>query len=125
MGLPPCVQSWRSTRIVPSCEHETIRCPSRANPTDMTEYLCPVNGPATVCPVVAFHTRIVPSSEPETIRWPSGENPTDVTESVCPVCYDSDTFHFFSSHDSFTLHVPSPMTHSGRAKHDSLLTGTY
>src|SRR6266702_6868275 len=27
-------------------------------------------------------------------------------------CYESDTFHFFSSCDSFTLHVPSPMTHS-------------
>ncbi len=31
---------------------------------------------------------------------------------VIYTCYDPDTFHFFSSHDSFTLHVPSPMTHS-------------
>src|SRR6266702_1877799 len=42
-----------------------------------------------------------------------------------PWCYDSDTFHFFSSCDSFTLHVPSPMTHSGLTNHDSLLTGTF
>src|SRR6266702_8451224 len=40
-------------------------------------------------------------------------------------CYDSDTFHFFSSCDSFTLHVPSPMTHLGLTNHDSLLTGTF
>src|SRR6266702_1764057 len=40
-------------------------------------------------------------------------------------CYDSDTFHFFSSYDSFTLHVPSPMTHSGLTNHDPLLTGTF
>src|SRR6266702_1577366 len=44
---------------------------------------------------------------------------------VVPRCYDSDTFHFFSSCDSFTLHVPSPMTHSGLTNHDSLLTGTF
>src|SRR6266436_5916100 len=59
--------------------------PSGENATDLTECLCPVKGPATVSPVVAFHTRIVPSSEPETMWWPSGENATERTEYVCPV----------------------------------------
>src|SRR6266702_847511 len=62
---------------------ETMCGPSGENATDST--MCPVNGPATVSPVVAFHTRIVRSHEPETMCWPSGENATDETESVCPV----------------------------------------
>src|SRR6266702_3641278 len=61
-----------------------MRWPSGENATDLTEDVCPVNGPATFSPVV-FHTRIVRSSEPETMRWPSGENATDLTESGCPV----------------------------------------
>jgi hypothetical protein len=59
--------------------------PFDENATDQTESVCPVNGPATISPVVASHTQIVLSSEPETICWPSGENATDQTESVCPV----------------------------------------
>src|SRR6266581_4095526 len=62
-----------------------MRWPSGENPMEVIESLCPVDGPATVSPVVALHTRIVPSRDPETMRWPSGENPTDKTESVCPV----------------------------------------
>src|SRR6266571_4603335 len=45
----------------------------------------PINGPASVSPIVAHHIRIVPSFEPETMRWPSGENATDTTEDVCTV----------------------------------------
>src|SRR6266702_3356841 len=67
------------TRIVPSCEHETMRWPSGENATDSTKSVCPVNGPASVSPVVAFHTRIVPSIEPETMRWPSGESAMEQT----------------------------------------------
>src|SRR6266702_4719541 len=59
--------------------------PSGENATDVTVFECPLNGPATVSPVVAFHTRIVPSSEPETMCWPSGENATDLTEDECPL----------------------------------------
>src|SRR6266702_3724170 len=62
-----------------------MRWPSGENPTDKTPDVCPVNGPATVSPVVAFHTIIVRSSELETMRWPSGENPTEKTTDVCPV----------------------------------------
>src|SRR6266571_7503673 len=62
-----------------------MRWPSGENATDQTQSVCPVNGPAAVSPVVAFHTRIVRSEEPETMCWPSGENATDKTESVCPV----------------------------------------
>jgi hypothetical protein len=58
---------------------------SGENPTDKTQSKCPVNGPATVSPVMASHTRIVRSEEPEVIHWPSGENPTDKTEPVWPV----------------------------------------
>jgi len=54
-----------------------MRWPSGENPTDVTQEVCPVNGPASVSPVVAFHTPIVPSEEPETIRCPSGENPME------------------------------------------------
>src|SRR6266702_1101440 len=61
-----------------------MRWPSGENATDRTKDVCPVNGPDSVSPVVAFHTRIVPSREPETMRRPSGENATDTTESVCP-----------------------------------------
>jgi len=59
--------------------------PSGENATDKTRLVCPLNGPATVSPVVAFHTQIVRSSEPETMWWPSGENATELTESLCPV----------------------------------------
>src|SRR6266702_3379760 len=62
-----------------------MRWPSDENPTEETKCAWPVNGPAAVSPVVAFHTRIVRSEEPETMRWTSGENATDKTESVCPV----------------------------------------
>src|SRR6266702_2215947 len=62
-----------------------MRWPTGENATDLTEEVCPVNGPASFSPVVAFHTRIVRSSEPETMRWPSGENATDPTEDVCRV----------------------------------------
>src|SRR6266571_6403379 len=64
---------------------ETMRWPFGENATDETKSVCPVNGPASVPPVAAFHTRIVPSIEPETMRWPSGEISTDQTEDVCPV----------------------------------------
>src|SRR6266567_296075 len=73
------------SRIVRSCEPETMCWPSGENDTDLTQSVCPVKGPAAVSPVMAFHTRIVPSSEPETMCWPSGENATDLTQSVCPV----------------------------------------
>src|SRR6266702_3142420 len=62
-----------------------MRWPSGENATETTECVCPVNGSASVSPVVAFHTRIVPSKEPETMRWPSGENATDVTGDMCLV----------------------------------------
>src|SRR6266581_1989050 len=45
----------------------------------------PINGPASVSPIVVCHTRIVPSEVPEAMRWPSGENATDVNEDACPV----------------------------------------
>ena len=59
--------------------------PSGENATELTESICPVNGPATISPVMAFHTQTVLSPEPETIVWPSGEKFTEVTLSVCPV----------------------------------------
>src|SRR6266702_1101594 len=62
-----------------------MRWPSGENATDQTQLACPVNGPASVSPVAAFHTRIVRSKEPETMRWPSGENATHLTQPVCPV----------------------------------------
>src|SRR5712691_10863188 len=59
--------------------------PSGENATDLTEPVCPVKGPATVSPAMAFHTRILRSSEPEAMCWPSGENATDLTQPVCPM----------------------------------------
>ena len=44
------------TRIVPSCEPETMRRPSDENSTDMIESVCPVNVYVAISPVVAFHT---------------------------------------------------------------------
>src|SRR6266702_2388966 len=59
--------------------------PSGENATDLTGPVCPVNGPASVSPVAAFHTRIVPLEERETMRRPSGKNATDQTGDVCPL----------------------------------------
>ncbi len=56
-----------------------MRWPFGENATDQTESVCPVNGPASISPVVAFHTRIFRSEEPETIRWPSGESAMERT----------------------------------------------
>ena len=60
-------------------------CPSGERATDETQLVCPVNGPATVSPVVALRTRIVESCEPDTMCCPSGKKATDETDSVCPV----------------------------------------
>jgi hypothetical protein len=62
------------TRIVQSCEPETMCWPSGENATNMTQSVCPVKGPATVSPVMAFHTRIALSRKPEMMYWPSDEN---------------------------------------------------
>src|SRR6266702_880752 len=70
---------------IDSSPDETMCWPSGENATDLTVDVCPVNGPASVSPVVALHTRIFPSKEPETMRWPSGENATDLTQYMCPV----------------------------------------
>src|SRR6266571_3873080 len=86
MDLPLSLPWWRSTHeIVRPCKPEPICRPSGKIPPNVTQYVCPVNGPASVSPVVAFHTRIVRSEEPETMCWPSGENATDLTKEVCPV----------------------------------------
>src|SRR6266702_3331015 len=86
MGLPLSLPQWRSTHeLFPSFEPETMRWPSGESATELIPCVCPVNGPPSVSPVVAFQTRIVPSEEPDTMRWPSCENATDMTQSVCPV----------------------------------------
>jgi len=56
-----------------------MRWPSGESATDLTEDVCPVKGPASVSPVVAFHTRIFPSEELEMMRWPSGESEIELT----------------------------------------------
>src|SRR6266702_3101543 len=88
MGLPLSLQSWHSTHelfdrsSLRRCAGHLARMPqTRLN----TCVQLPVNGPASVSPVIAFHMRIVRSFEPETMRWPPRENATDLTESVCPV----------------------------------------
>src|SRR6266702_4697329 len=74
----------------------------------------------SVCSAVREHT---PGTQ--TLSYDRIKRTITELTGVVPVCYDSDTFHFLSSCDSFTLHVPSPMTHSGLTNHDSLLTGTF
>ena len=59
--------------------------PSGENATELTQSLCPVNGPPTVSLVKALQTRMVLSFEPETMHLPSGENATDLTDHVCPI----------------------------------------
>ena len=41
--------------------------PSGENTTELTGPICPVNGPAIISLVMAFHTQTVLSYEPETI----------------------------------------------------------
>jgi hypothetical protein len=72
-------------RIVWSSDPETICCPSGENATTLTDFVCPVNGPATISPVVAFQIQMVLSCDPETICCPSGENATKLTDFVCSV----------------------------------------
>jgi hypothetical protein len=47
------------TQSVLSFEPETMVWPSGENATDETESVCPVNGPATISPVMVLHTQIV------------------------------------------------------------------
>ena len=61
-----------------------MRLPSGENATDLTELVCPLNGPETTSPVSTFQTRIWLSEEPETIRFPSGENATEYTGPISP-----------------------------------------
>ena len=49
--------------------------------TELTQLVCPVNGPASVSPVVVLHTRTVLSTDPETMCWPSGESAMEETSS--------------------------------------------
>jgi hypothetical protein len=65
------------THIVLSCEPETMLWPSGENATEKTAFVCPINGPAIISPVMGLHTQIVASHEPEAIHWPSGENVTE------------------------------------------------
>ena len=67
------------TQIVLSPEPETTCLPSGENATEVTNPLCPSNGPETIIPVSASHNRIVLSSEHETTCLPSGENATELT----------------------------------------------
>src|SRR6266702_1613848 len=52
----------------------------------------------------------IPSKDPIIAGTQTQDSHLQATTST--ECYESDTFHFLSSRDSFTLHVPSPMTHS-------------
>ena len=47
------------TQIVPSLEPETMCVLLGENATDLTQFVCPLKGPAMVLPVCGFNTRMV------------------------------------------------------------------
>jgi len=57
-----------------SHDPETTRLPSGENATDVTQCVCPSNGPPSIFCVSTSQILIVLSSEPEARRFPSGEN---------------------------------------------------
>jgi hypothetical protein len=68
-----------------SLEPETTYCPLRANATDLTASVCPLNGAEAALPVAISQIQIVISSEPEAICFPVGEKSIDVPQAVCSV----------------------------------------
>ena len=65
--------------------------------------MCPVKGPATVPPVMAFHTWIVRSSEPETMCWPPGENATVLTRFACSARRSAAVFPSWRGHSTHEM----------------------
>ena len=80
----PVDETTSQILIAPPCDPETTRLPSGENATDVTQSVCPSNGPLTTSCICVSRILTVLSHDPETMRLPSGENATDVTQSSCP-----------------------------------------
>lgn len=89
--------------IALSLDPETTRLPSGDNERDITQSVCPSNGPDIMFPVSASHTPIVLSLDAETIRLPSGENAMEVTGLVCSPNSPDTTFPVSASHTLIVL----------------------